>query len=143
MLMTAEREIRKTLSANDTGETGAHQAGMCVPKNSVVLAFFPRLDGTKKNPRATVKLIDRNGDSWSFQFIYYNNRLFGGTRNEYRLTGIGGFLRANGIKKGDDLVFWRSKESGAHIDYARARAAPVIGADRVLRLRGGWMVIPI
>ncbi len=41
--------ITKVLSANDTGETGGHQAGMLVPKEGRILAFFPSLDPSEKN----------------------------------------------------------------------------------------------
>ncbi|TPN68808.1 hypothetical protein FJ980_32960, partial [Mesorhizobium sp. B1-1-5] len=39
-----ERSIAKALSANDTGDTGGHQAGILVPKEEGILAFFPELD---------------------------------------------------------------------------------------------------
>lgn len=41
-------QIRKTLSANDVGATGAHQAGILIPKNPKILAFFPSLDKSVK-----------------------------------------------------------------------------------------------
>ena len=37
------KAITKTLSLNDSGETGGHQAGICVPKGGDVLIFFPDL----------------------------------------------------------------------------------------------------
>jgi hypothetical protein len=83
----ASDAIEKTLSANDTGETGAHQAGICVPKNREILGFFPQLDVKVKNPRVPVDVIDDAGREWTFAFIYYNNRRFGGTRNEYQSIG--------------------------------------------------------
>ena len=35
----SERIFCKFLSANDTGETGGHQSGIYIPKNSVALIF--------------------------------------------------------------------------------------------------------
>ena len=43
--------ITKELSANDTGHTGGHQAGILIPKNSRILSFFPKLGTESKNPR--------------------------------------------------------------------------------------------
>ena len=43
------KRITKTLSANDTGETGANQAGILIPKQPEILSYFPDLDGTIKN----------------------------------------------------------------------------------------------
>ena len=40
----AKRSISKILSANDTGETGGHQAGILVPKQEEILSFFPPLE---------------------------------------------------------------------------------------------------
>ena len=90
--------ITKVLSANDVGDTGAHQAGMLVPKEVAVLAFFPALNPREKNPRCSLNFRDDWQDRWTFAFIYYNNRFFGGTRNEYRLTTDDGFPAARNAK---------------------------------------------
>ncbi len=82
----SEHKIVKVLSANDTGETGGHQAGILVPKDPALLSFFPKLDPTLYNPRVHLRFLDDAGTFWEFAFIYYNNALFDGTRNEYRLT---------------------------------------------------------
>ena len=42
------KAITKTLSLNDSGETGGHQAGICVPKGGDILRFFPDLGNEKK-----------------------------------------------------------------------------------------------
>ncbi len=87
------RKISKKLSANDVGTTGAHQAGILVPKEKAILSFFPSLDPSVKNPRMTLVVRElKDGTRWEFNFIYYNNRLFGGTRNEYRLTCMTQYL---------------------------------------------------
>ena len=68
--------ISKILSANDTGDTGAHQAGILVPKNREILGFFPPLDNSEKNPRYHLPFYDDSDTKWEFAFIYYNNRFF-------------------------------------------------------------------
>ena len=99
--------IEKVLSANDTGETGGHQAGICVPKDSNILSFFPVLNAKLKNPREVLDITDDSGRVWSFAFIYYNSRFFGGTRNEYRLTRMTAFLRDFNLKAGDKIMLRR------------------------------------
>src|SRR5690349_3215959 len=99
--------IIKELSANDTGDTGGHQAGILVPKEPRILSFFPQLDGTTKNPRHHLIFHDDDGGRWEFAFIYYNNRYFDGTRNEYRLTRMTPYLRGNGLKPGDHVILRR------------------------------------
>lgn len=161
--------IAKTLSANDTGETGAHMGGVLIPREDTMLSFFPRLDGTIKNPREIVDVVDDVGRDWTFQFIYYNGKFFGGTRNEYRLTGMTAFLREFNLKAGDILVF-RKEGRDTFVSYRRAggvageqeaTGSSVVREDapgssdpdwlpgmdklpkarRVLRLGGNWKVI--
>ena len=81
----------KILSANDTLATGAHQAGPYFPK-SCIFEIFPEIDTRKKpNPRIQFDLfIDSHADDKEITAIYYNNKFFGGTRNETRLTNFGG-----------------------------------------------------
>lgn len=89
----AEQTIAKVLSANDTGETGGHQAGILVPREERLLSFFPRLDPSQYNPRCHLNFVDDAGTFWEFAFIYYNNKFFDGTRNEYRLTRMTKYIR--------------------------------------------------
>lgn len=105
------KSIAKILSPNDTGNSGSHQAGILVPKSNEILSFFPQLDSSVKNPRTKMLFADCNGTSWTFSFIYYNNKFFDpkGTRNEYRLTGMTKYLRECGAKPGDKLIFRREK----------------------------------
>jgi Restriction endonuclease EcoRII, N-terminal len=57
--------IAKTLSANDTGENGTHQAGILVPRKEDVLSFFPKLDPQQYNPRVHLRFIDGAiAESW-------------------------------------------------------------------------------
>jgi len=128
--------IEKTLSANDTGETGGHQAGIHVPKDSRILAFFPALSPSIKNPRAVLDTLDETGHDWTFHFIYYNNRFFGGTRNEYRLTGMTAFFREFNLKAGDKVILRHESPRRTRITFKRAREE-----GGVLKLSLNWKVI--
>ncbi len=135
-------EIIKKLSANDVGETGGHQAGILVPKDARVLAFFPALDPTIKNPRQSLVIREAtSGARWDFNFIYYNNQRFGGTRNEYRLTCMTAFLRSANAKAGDELVFARDENWSFLIDIKRENQVGTAGNEGVLVLSGGWKLI--
>lgn len=115
------KAITKTLSMNDTGETGGHQAGICVPKSGEVLKFFPDLGNEEKNPRVSLHFVDQAGKEWKFNFIYYNNKFFDkkGTRNEYRLTGMTAFFRENSLKAGDDITLTHNDDDTYSIRYTR------------------------
>ena len=140
--MTRPRTITKTLTANDVGDTGGHQAGILVPKAPEILAFFPSLSAAEKNPRVALTFRDDDGVTcWRFVFIYYNNRLFGGTRNEYRLTWMTRYLRSKNAQAGDELVFSRATEGRLLVTCRRALGVKDEGG--VLRLSGGWKIIPI
>ena len=115
--------ISKLLSSNDTGETGGHQAGILIPKGGGILDFFPVLDSRQKNPRSALLFTDEAGQCWKFNFIYYNNRFFGGTRNEYRLTGMTSYLRQNNLKPGDTVILARSEDDNLTIRYQRSSVA--------------------
>lgn len=141
--MTYSAQITKILSANDVGETGGHQAGILVPKDLEILSFFPSLNSKEKNPRVTLVFRERDGITrWDFNFIYYNNRFFGGTRNEYRLTCMTQYLRARNAKIGDQVVLSKCLESGLTVDVKRSNV-PAMRQDDVLVLSGGWKVIKI
>lgn len=114
------RTLTKILSSNDVGETGAHQAGMLVPKGGEYLKFFPALDAAMFNPRCVLLCIDSRGKRWEFNFIYYNNRSFGGTRNEYRLTRMTKFFREAGAMSGDGLVI-NCREGKYFVDVVPAK----------------------
>jgi len=137
------QEIRKVLSANDVGKTGTHQAGILVPKADQILAFFPGLDPSVKNPRVTLVMREKSDSTrWEFNFIYYNNQLFGGTRNEYRLTCMTKYLRSTNANAGDELVFSVNENHSYILDLVRAsRTSELVNEDGVLVLSGGWTVI--
>lgn len=134
--------VTKTLSPNDIGRTGSHQAGILVPKVPEILSFFPPLAPGLKNPRQTLCFMDDDQfTTWDFQYIYYNNKLFGGTRNEYRLTGMTKYLRKNEATAGDDLVFWRDQHGGLRISLRRLK--PSVRESDAITLSGGWRVVSI
>lgn len=134
------RIITKVLSANDTGETGGHQAGMHVPRERRLLSFFPNLNVNDKNPRVNLRFSDGSGDEWEFAFVYYNNKFFGGTRNEYRLTRMTNFIREAGLATGDEVILSRSEADEYCIGFRRKSEA---NRDErgVLKLGSGWKVV--
>jgi len=136
-------QVEKILSANDAGETGTHQAGWLVPKEREILAFFPRLDPSVYNPRCVVDAFDEAGEEWTFNFIYYNNRRFGGTRNEYRLTGVTEFVRRHRLQAGDTIVLENAGWRQLAIRCRRKSSAVQVMPDgrKVLRLSGNWTVV--
>ena len=104
------RAYRKILSANDTGQTKSHQAGMLIPKgDNEFRAFLGKLDSTIKNPRKTIVCRDENGEDLELQYIHYNNKLHdeNGTRNEFRLTCLTAYLRRSGALAGDEIEISR------------------------------------
>ena len=136
----SEHKIVKVLSANDTGETGGHQAGILVPKDPALLSFFPKLDPTLYNPRVHLRFLDDAGTFWEFAFIYYINALFDGTRNEYRLTRMTKYIRQAGLSVGDEVILSRDDDRYM-VSHARKQQAKVTGG--VLQLGTGWRVIQL
>lgn len=119
--MARPTKIEKKLSKNDVGSNGSHQAGILIPKKGDVLGFFPTLDSGMKNPRCTIQFTDMTGYEWTFNFVYYNNKLIEstGTRDEYRLTGMTAFIRANNLKENDIIIMSRSDDGQYQIRYNR------------------------
>lgn len=132
--------ITKLLSQNDTGETGGHQAGILVPREEDILSFFPRLNPKEYNPRHKLWFTDPHGTKWEFSFIYYNNKFFAGTRNEYRLTCMTPFMRAHNLKSGDTLIFTRDDQHRFHVSYRRQNEP---GDDGVLKIGNNWRVVKL
>lgn len=74
----------KFLSANDTGKTGGHQAGIYISKPSIPILFDE--PGEKgQNKEKWVKVKWHNDFETDTRFIYYGQ----GTRDEYRITNFG------------------------------------------------------
>ena len=141
-----EQTISKVLSANDSGETGGHQAGLLIPRIERILSFFPTLDASEFNPRVHLHFEDDAGRYWEFAYIYYNNRFFGGTRNEYRLTRMTRYIRESGLVTGDEVVMHRDSGGNYSISYQRLNEQPVPmneARKTVIRLGAGWKVIKI
>lgn len=133
------RSISKVLSPNDTGETGGHQAGMLIPKGGEILEFFPDLNTEEKNPRTYLYFIDDVNKRWKFNFIYYNNKFFGGTRNEYRLTGMTAYIRQNNLKTGDTIILTRDNNGILSIRCERQNS--VASNTPKLVITGTWKVV--
>ena len=133
------KSISKVLSSNDTGETGGHQAGILIPKGGDVLEFFPVLNREEKNPRTYLYFTDDVNKRWKFNFIYYNNRLFGGTRNEYRLTGMTAYSRQNNLKTGDTIILSRGDDGVLTIRCDR-QCSGTASAPKLV-ITGTWKVV--
>ncbi len=74
----------KFLSANDTGETNAHQAGIYIAKPAISILFdSPGERGSNKERWVRIKW--QHGSVTETRFIYYGQ----GSRNEYRITNFG------------------------------------------------------
>jgi hypothetical protein len=69
-------------------------------------------------------------------FIYYNNKFFGGTRNEYRVTGMTAYLREFNLKAGDKVILRRESPRILRITFKRAG-----DHQGVLKLSATWKVI--
>lgn len=134
--------ISKTLSANDTGETGGHQAGLLIPKDPELLSFFPRLNSSHYNPRCHLSFTDDSSSRWEFAFIYYNNALFGGTRNEYRLTRMTRYIRESVLKIGDEIILSKDDNGKYGISYKRKNKVKMTVSGR-LKLGSGWRIVSI
>ncbi len=116
----------KRLAANDTLATESHQAGPYVPKD-FLLSVLPALNRPEvKNPDARFPLsVDSHNEQAAVRAIWYNNKLFGGTRNETRLTNFGGRSSAllNPESTGSVTVFAFSTEgSGSSVRVWVARS---------------------
>jgi hypothetical protein len=85
----------KRLSGNDTLANGTHQAGPYLPKQ-FLFSLFPALNRPEVlNPDTWFDLlIDSHDDHRRLRAIWYNNKLHSGTRNETRITGLGGHTSA-------------------------------------------------
>ncbi|MEL7645981.1 MAG: type II restriction endonuclease [Anaerolineaceae bacterium] len=90
----------KFLSANDTGKTGGHQAGIYIPKPAVPIIFSQSYTRGANHDRRG-EIIWHDGKTTCNRFIYYGR----GTRNEYRITQFGrGFEYLSDEHTGDLFV---------------------------------------
>ena len=80
----AKTAFCKFISANDAGETGAHQAGFYMPKPTIPLMFdSPGVKGDNKERFVEINWYDYQPTQ--SRFVYYGKK----SRNEYRLTRFG------------------------------------------------------
>lgn len=134
--MTAQT-YEKPLTANDTGATGGHQAGVHIPKSQKdLIALLPPLDASVKNPDAWLEFADDDGEVWNFRYVYYNNKLHDpeGTRDEYRVTHMTGYFRAQVASSGDILAL--SGSPGSRRFRISVRKAETDDVPTRVRLRG-------
>ena len=96
----------KFVSPNDAGDTGGHQAGLYIPKNSISLMFDkPGVKGENKEKFATIMWDD--GIETECRFIYYGQ----GTRNEYRITRLDRHFQV------DDLVVVTKQDEDNYLGF--------------------------
>ncbi len=130
-------EISKILFRNDTGQSGGHQDGFHMPKT--VVNFFPDLDINKKNPRMEIIFKDTSFHEWVFNFIYYNNKKFGGTRDEYRLTRTARYIKTYSLQAGDTVTLSR-KDNKYFISHDQTHEKITV---KKIVLSHKWKVIKI
>ena len=111
----------KRLSGNDTQATGGHQAGPYVTRRDA-FRIFPELnDPGRLNPRVDFDATAAShGHTSHANIIWYNNQYFGGTRNETRITRLGG--RHSPLLDEDNtgaiaLFFFTGGEGNRHCSY--------------------------
>jgi hypothetical protein len=85
----------KRLSGNDTLANGANQAGPYIPRE-FIFSVFPSINQpAQENPDRRFELkIDSHDETINARVVWYNNRQRGGTRNETRITNLGGAASA-------------------------------------------------
>ncbi len=81
----------KIVSANDAGLTGAHQAGIYIPKGSISFFNFKGTRGENNEKFINVNWLDDNSNT-ECRIIYY-----GKAKNEYRITRLGRSLKAESL----------------------------------------------
>ena len=133
-------KISKILSKNDTGESGGHQSGFHIPNTMIHL--FPELPRNIKNPRIKLIFKDTLSQEWPFNYIYYNNRRFGGTRDEYRLTCTASYIKRNKLRSGDSISL--SQVDGEYfISHAKNHSKKEITKGNKIVISKKWKVIKI
>jgi hypothetical protein len=139
----------KRLAANDTVETGAHQAGPYISRD-FLFKIFPSLNRPhNENPDLWFPInIHSHNDGRNVRAVWYNNELRGGTRNEARLTNFGG--RSSALLDPDNTgaltVFAFEKPAGddaraCHIWVCREPAEEEFVEERIGPVEPGrWVV---
>lgn len=81
----------KRLSGNDTLANETNQAGPYIPRDFIFKVFPSLIQPAQENPDKHFELnVDSHADTRNARVVWYNNRLRGGTRNETRITNLGG-----------------------------------------------------
>jgi hypothetical protein len=115
----------KRLSENDVGETNSHQAGFLIPKEFVKNGLFQELSKSELNPRLKLRILDLTDNTNIYvSYIFYNNRFFGGTRFEYRLTGLTRWIKNHGLKSGDFLKITRTDSHDYSVEILKGERKP-------------------
>tara|TARA_Y100000591_G_C21408577_1_gene486427 strand:+ start:152 stop:559 length:408 start_codon:yes stop_codon:yes gene_type:complete len=130
--------ISKVLSRNDTGESKGHQAGFYIPRDFV--KFFPALDGSLLNPRIKIMFKDENSKVWPFNYIYYNNLHFNGTRNEHRLTHTTGYIKFYKLKS-SDTIYLSNENNIYSIRHEKVKSETKNKNINKIILKNKWKVI--
>lgn len=73
----------KFLSANDSGETGGHQAGILISIKALSMLFNKQINELDHIEKRTVKINWQNDITTESNFIYYTSK------HELRITGFG------------------------------------------------------
>lgn len=141
-----KEKLLKVLSRNDTGETNSHQSGIRIPYDVARSIIFPQLSSSILNPRVEVDFYDAKNIRYVFQFIYYNDQLFGKKprgHNEYRLTCVKAFLKDNNAKSGDEIWFSIDDTGIRRVGIIKATDSDTFDFDKgiVITDKSGWKTI--
>lgn len=99
-VLNSERGFCKFLSANDTGATGGHQAGILISKSAVQMMFSEQELTQCGISKRTVKI------RWQDDFITESSFTYYESKNELRITRFGrGF------------PFLKPEQTGARREY--------------------------
>lgn len=71
-VISGQKSFCKFLSANDTGKTGGHQAGLYIPKFAVEI-IFDKTCKRGENVSRWVKILWQNEIITDSRFIYYGS----------------------------------------------------------------------
>lgn len=131
--------VEKILSANDLSLNNSHQSGLLIPKKLVNAKYFAELTKLERNPRLKIQLNDEiYGGSIRANYIFYNNKEFGGTRSEYRLTGVHELLNDWHMKPGDTMIFVRVSTQEYNVSFRKnPREARTLSPESWTAVYGG------
>ena len=88
--------------------------------------------------------LDEFDQTWNFNFIYYNNKFFGGTRNEYRLTGVTGYVRSATLEEGDTIILTKTLGYDMKISHEKKKDSNSSENEVLkLNLNSGWKVVSL